>query len=85
MLPSVQRRSWWALALAAALFALGFAVANRFQLTHGVLYRAAANDWASAAGNFLALAIQAAVSVAGIWAYLAGTTAPDRVDLARKW
>lgn len=66
MLPSVQRRSWWALALAAALFALGFAVANRFQLTHGVLYRAAANDWASAAGNFLALAIQALALLAAI-------------------
>ncbi len=56
-------RSWWALAIAVALFALGFAVANRFQLTHGVLYRLAANDWPNAAGNFLVLALQALVLV----------------------
>ncbi len=61
-----QRRSWPALALATALFALGFAVANRFQLTHGVLYRAAANDWASAAGNFSVLALQALALLAAI-------------------
>lgn len=61
-----HRRSWWALALAAALVALGFAVANRFQLTHGVLYRAAANDWASAAGNFSILALQALALLAAI-------------------
>lgn len=53
------RRSLWALAFALALFALGFALANRFQLTHGVLYRLAANDWPNAAGNFLVLAVQA--------------------------
>lgn len=53
------RRSWGAFALAVLLFAAGFAVANRYQLTHGVLYRAAANDWPSAAGNFALLAVQA--------------------------
>lgn len=52
-------RSLWALAFALALFALGFALANRFQLTHGVLYRLAANDWPNAAGNVLVLAVQA--------------------------
>ena len=52
-------RSWGALALAVLLFAAGFAVANRFQLTHGVLYRLAANDWPSAVGNFALLALQA--------------------------
>jgi hypothetical protein len=60
------RRSWGALALATALFALGFAVANRFQLTHGVLYRAAASDWASAAVNLAALALQALALLAAI-------------------
>ena len=60
------RRSWGALALAIALFALGFAVANRFQLTHGVLYRAAANDWANAAGSFLVLSIQALALLAAV-------------------
>jgi len=64
--PAQPRRSWWALALAAALFALGFAVANRFQLTHGVLYRLAANDWPNAAGNFLVLAVQALALLAAI-------------------
>ena len=53
------RRSWAALILAIVLFAGGFALANRFQLTHGVFYRAAANDWPNAAGNFLVLALQA--------------------------
>lgn len=60
------RRSWGALVLALALFALGFAVANRFQLTHGVLYRLAANDWPSAASNFLVLAVQALALLAAI-------------------
>jgi hypothetical protein len=60
------RRSWGALALAIALFAAGFAVANRFQLTHGVLYRLAANDWPSAASNFLILAVQALALLAAI-------------------
>ena len=60
------RRSWGALALAIALFAAGYAVANRFQLTHGVLYRLAANDWPNAAGNFLVLAVQALALLAAI-------------------
>lgn len=59
-------RSWWALMLAVALFALGFALANRFQLTHGVLYRLAANDWPNAVVNFLVLAIQALALVLAI-------------------
>ena len=60
------RRSWGALVLAIALFVAGFAVANRFQLTHGVLYRLAANDWPNAAGNFLILAVQALALLAAI-------------------
>jgi hypothetical protein len=27
---------WWLLPLGAALFAIGYALANRYQLTHGV-------------------------------------------------
>src|SRR5687768_10344671 len=61
-----SRRSWGALAFAIGLFAAGFAVANRFQLTHGVLYRLAANDWPNAAGNFLLLAVQALALLAAI-------------------
>ena len=61
-----SRRSWGALALAIALFAAGFAVANRYQLTHGVLYRLAANDIANAAVNFLLLAVQALALLAAI-------------------
>lgn len=60
------RRSWIALAFGVALFAAGFAVANRYQLTHGVLYRLAANDWANAAGNFALLAVQALALLAAI-------------------
>ena len=61
-----SRRSWGALALALALFAAGYAVANRFQLTHGVLYRLGANDWPSAASNFAVLAVQALALLAAI-------------------
>lgn len=60
------RRSWPVLALAVGLFAAGFAVANRYQLTHGVLYRLAANDWPSAAANFGLLAVQALALLAAI-------------------
>jgi hypothetical protein len=64
----VQRRSsspWLAL-IGAALFACGFAVANRFQLTHGVLYRWAAHDLPHATGNFALLAVQAAMLLGAI-------------------
>lgn len=55
------------LALAGAVaFACGFALANRFQLVNGVLYRWAANDVASASENFLFLALQAAALLAAI-------------------
>ena len=37
-------RSWWRALAGVALFALAYAIANRFQLTIGVLYRWAAND-----------------------------------------
>jgi hypothetical protein len=60
------RRSWVRLVLALGLFTAGYAVANRFQLTHGVLYRLAANDWPSAAENFLLLAVQALALLAAI-------------------
>src|SRR5690554_1425150 len=61
-----RHRLWGSLALALVLFAAGFALANRYQLTHGVLYRAAANDWGSAASNFLWLALQALALAAAI-------------------
>ena len=60
-----HRAPWFALA-GAALFACGFGVANRFQLTHGVLYRWAAHDVAHATSNFLLLAVQAAALLAAI-------------------
>jgi hypothetical protein len=66
------RRSWMALAAAIMLFTAGFALANRFQLTHGVLYRAAANDWPSATSNFTVLAVQALALLAAI--FLLGRT-----------
>ena len=64
----MQRRKpspWRALA-GAVLFASGFAVANRFQLTSGVLYRWAAHDMAHAASNFALLAVQAAMLLGAI-------------------
>lgn len=61
------RRSPWPLLCGLALFAAGFALANRFQLTHGVLYRLAANDIASALGNFAVLALQASALLAAIF------------------
>ena len=59
-------RSLCTAGLAVALFAAGFALADRFQLTHGVLYRAAANDMASAISNLLWLATQALALLAAI-------------------
>lgn len=61
------RRSVLTLVLATVLFAAGFAIANRFQLTHGVLYRLAANDWSNAAANFVLLAVQALALLAALF------------------
>ncbi|ANU06492.1 sulfatase-like hydrolase/transferase [Paraurantiacibacter namhicola] len=65
---TMQRRlPLWRVLLALALFAAGYAVANRYQLTHGVLYRWAAGDMASAAANFGWLALQGAALLAALW------------------
>ncbi|MGZ3199276.1 MAG: sulfatase-like hydrolase/transferase [Croceibacterium sp.] len=64
--PADNSRSVWFALAGAALFACGFAVANRFQLVNGVLYRWAAHDSASAAENLARLAIQAAALLAAI-------------------
>lgn len=56
------------LAAGLLLFACGYALANRFQLTHDVVYRLAAGDRASAASAFAVLAAQAAGFLAAlIW------------------
>ncbi len=47
------------IAAALLLFALAYALANRFQLVQAVLYRLAADDWASAFEQFAVLAGQA--------------------------
>ena len=52
------------MAAALLLFAAGYAVANRFQLTHAVLYRWAAGDRANAVAAFLFLAFQGAAFLA---------------------
>jgi len=62
-----RRGGWGWIAVAALLFAAGFALANRFQLTHSVLYRLAAGDAASAATAFLFLSVQAALLLAASW------------------
>jgi hypothetical protein len=62
--PIAARRSPWLALAGAVVFAAGFALANRFQLVNGVLYRWAAHDLASATSNFLFLALQAAALLA---------------------
>ncbi len=58
---------WWVRAGAALLlFAAGYAVANRFQLTHFILYRLAAGDSASAGTAFWFLSVQAVVLFAAL-------------------
>jgi hypothetical protein len=64
---SASPRSPWLALAGAIVFACGFAVANRFQLVHGVLYRWAASDHARAADNFLFLALQAVALLAAIF------------------
>jgi hypothetical protein len=54
----------WTLAL--GLFALGYGIANRFQLTHGVLYRYAAGDPSSALMAMSFMAFQAVVLLAAL-------------------
>ncbi len=60
-------RSWWRALAGAALFALAYALANRFQLVNGVLYRWAANDPQSAIRTFMLLAGQALALLGALW------------------
>jgi len=64
--PSARRGPPWLLA-GVILFAMGFAAANRFQLTYDVIYRLAADDAASASIAFAFLAAQAAVLLIALW------------------
>ncbi len=58
---------WWAsIAMALLLFAVGYGIANRFQLVHGVAYRLAAGDGRSAAVSTLFLGFQALVLLAAL-------------------
>ena len=54
------------LAAALLLFAIGYGIANRFQLTHGILYRYAAGDGAGAMTALLFMAFQAAIFCAAL-------------------
>ena len=54
------------MAAALLLFAIGYGIANRFQLTHGIAYRYAAGDTAGAVVAGLFLAFQAAVFLAAL-------------------
>eukprot|EP01034_Spumella_vulgaris_P006469 gene6469-8234_t len=54
------------LAAALLLFAVGYGIANRFQLIHGVAYRYAAGDPHGAIVAFLFMAFQAAVLLAAL-------------------
>lgn len=59
-------RPAWRMLAGLLLFVLGYAVANRFQLTHGVAYRLAAGDSGSAVAAFLFLSAQALVLLAAL-------------------
>lgn len=62
------RAGAWRIAAGLLLFALGYAIANRYQLTHDIVYRIAAGDSGSAARAFPVLAVQAAgFLVALVW------------------
>ena len=68
------RKAWsrgalWRLIAALLLFAAGYAVANRFQLTQGIAYRLAAGDPQSALIAFLFLAFQAAIMLAALFLF----------------
>lgn len=60
------RRRFARLAVSVLLFAGGYAIANRFQLTHDVAYRLAAADHQSAAVALAFLALQASVFLAAL-------------------
>ena len=64
-----RRKRLWRLAAAVLGFAAGYAVANRFQLTHGVAYRFAAGDVQGAVTAFLFMAFQAAVFMAALFMF----------------
>jgi hypothetical protein len=62
----VTRGVWWRVAAGLLLFGAGYAIANRFQLAHGVLYRFAAGDTGGGIVAFLFMAFQAAVFLAAL-------------------
>lgn len=62
-----DRRSWWRALAGVALFAFAYALANRFQLVNGVLYRWAANDAETAVLRFALLALQGAALLGAAW------------------
>lgn len=59
-------RKGWLAAAGLLAFALGYALANQYQLIHDVVYRLAARDPASAASAFAVLAAQAAGLLAAL-------------------
>ena len=60
------RGAWMRIVAALVLFAIGYAIANRFQLAHGVLYRFAAGDGSGGIVAFLFMAFQAAMFLAAL-------------------
>ncbi|WP_447756885.1 sulfatase-like hydrolase/transferase [Sphingopyxis fribergensis] len=68
-MPRAARAGLWRLAAATLLFALGYAIANRFQLTQAVAYRFFAGDTQSAVVAFLFMAFQAAVLMAALFLF----------------
>ena len=62
----MTRGAWMRIVAALVLFAAGYAIANRFQLAHGVLYRFAAGDSDGGVFAFLFMMFQAAVFLAAL-------------------
>lgn len=63
------RAALWRLVAAMLVFAVGYAIANRFQLTHGIAYRYAAGDVRGAVTAFLFMAFQGAVLMTALFLF----------------
>lgn len=64
-----ERTGLLGLVAAMLVFGIGYGVANRFQLTHGVAYRFAAGDAQGAITAFLFMAFQAAIFMAALFLF----------------
>lgn len=64
-----EPRGLWRIAAAMLVFGVGYGIANRFQLAHGIAYRFAAGDTEAAIAAFLFMAFQAAIFMAALFLF----------------